>query len=107
MRVAVHVRLRPGREADYDAAHREVPEELVAAIRRAGATGWQIWRSGRDVFQVIDCEDYGRLLAELEHLPVNVAWQERMATLQEVTHDYSEAGAAATLPQVWDLGALP
>ncbi len=103
MRVALHTRVKAGREEEYDAAHREVPAELVAAIRAAGATEWTIWRSGQDLFHVIECEDYARLLAELEHLPVNIAWQERMATMQEVTHDYSRAGGDAGLPVVWDL----
>lgn len=103
MRVALHTRVTAGREEEYDAAHREVPPELVAAIRAAGATEWTIWRSGQDLFHVLECEDYAGLLADLEHLPVNIAWQRRMATMQEVTHDYSQAGGDAGLPVVWDL----
>jgi L-rhamnose mutarotase len=103
MRVALHTRVAAGHEDEYDAAHREVPAELVSAIRAAGATDWTIWRSGLDLFHVIDCDDYGRLLSSLEQLPVNVAWQARMARMQEVTHDYSADGAAAGLPVVWDL----
>jgi L-rhamnose mutarotase len=102
-RVAVHTRLRPGSEAEYDAAHREVPADLVAAMREAGVLSWRIWRSDLDVFQVVECRDYGQLLAALEDLPVNQAWQARMATLQKVLHDYSATGAAATLPLVWDV----
>lgn len=104
VRVALHTRVSAGHEDAYDAAHREVPAELVAAIRAAGARDWTIWRSGQDLFHVIDCEDYAALLARLEHLPVNVAWQARMAGMQEVTHDYSGSGARAGLPVVWDLG---
>ncbi len=103
MRIALHTRVKAGHEEEYDAAHREVPAELVAAIRAAGAREWTIWRSGQDLFHVIDCEDYAKLLADLEHLPVNTAWQARMATMQEVTHDYSQAGGDAGLPVVWDL----
>lgn len=103
MRVALHTRVAAGHEDEYDAAHREVPRELVAAIRAAGVRDWTIWRSGQDLFHVIECEDYPRLLAELEPLPVNVTWQARMATMQEVTHDYSAGGADAGLPVVWDL----
>lgn len=103
MRVALHTRVAAGHEDAYDAAHREVPRELVTAIRAAGARDWTIWRSGQDLFHVVECEDYARLLAELEHLPVNVAWQARMARMQEVTHDYSASGTDAGLPVVWDL----
>ncbi|WP_053848349.1 L-rhamnose mutarotase [Streptomyces sp. NRRL B-24085] len=103
MRVALHTKVRADRVAEYDAAHREVPVELTEAIRAAGATSWTIWRSGTDLFHVLECEDYARLLAELEQLPVNVAWQARMADLLDVVHDYSGAGAAASLPVVWEL----
>jgi L-rhamnose mutarotase len=103
MRIALHTSLLPGAEDDYAAAHREVPPELVAAIRAAGVTEWTIWRSGLDLFHVLDCDDYARLLSALEPLPVNIAWQARMATMQAVTHDYSTAGADAGLPVVWHL----
>jgi L-rhamnose mutarotase len=103
MRIALHTKLLPGAEDAYDAAHREVPEELVAAIRAAGAGEWTIWRSGLDLFHVLDCDDYQSLLAALARLPVNVSWQARMATLQAVVHDYSAAGADAGLPVVWHL----
>ncbi|MBK3635681.1 L-rhamnose mutarotase [Streptomyces sp. MBT97] len=103
MRVALHTRVRADRVDAYEAAHREVPEELTDAVRAAGATSWTIWRSGADLFHVLECEDYARLLAELEKLPVNTVWQARMAELLEVAHDYSAAGAGAGLPVVWEL----
>jgi len=103
MRVALHTRLRAGAEAAYEAAHREVPAGLVEAIRAAGVRRWTIWRSGLDLFHVIECEDYGRLLSELAGLPVNVAWQARMAELLDVVHDYGAAGAERGLPVVWEL----
>ncbi|MFE2884547.1 L-rhamnose mutarotase [Streptomyces sp. NPDC059272] len=103
MRVALHTKVRADRIAAYENAHREVPEELTAAIRAAGATSWTIWRSGTDLFHVLDCDDYPRLLAELDQLPVNVAWQARMAQLLDVVHDYSSQGADAGLPVVWEL----
>ncbi|MCX4452167.1 L-rhamnose mutarotase [Streptomyces sp. NBC_01728] len=103
MRVALHTKVRAERVAAYEAAHREVPEELTTAIRATGATSWTIWRSGTDLFHVLECEDYERLLAELEKLPVNIAWQARMAELLDVVHDYSSQGAQAGLPVVWEL----
>ncbi|MEU2074847.1 L-rhamnose mutarotase [Streptomyces sp. NPDC013489] len=103
MRMALHTRVRADRVAAYEEAHREVPAELTRAIRAAGCTSWTIWRSGTDLFHLIDCEDYARLLAELETLPVNVEWQARMAELLEVAHDYSGDGADAALPVVWRL----
>lgn len=103
MRIALHTKVRADRVEEYEAAHREVPEELTTAIRAAGATSWTIWRSGTDLFHLIDCEDYTRLLAELETLPVNVAWQARMDELLDVAHDYTSDGAGAGLPVAWEL----
>ncbi|MBX9392464.1 L-rhamnose mutarotase [Streptomyces sp. TRM72054] len=103
MRVALHTKVRPDRIDAYEAAHREVPKELTDAARAAGAHSWTIWRSRTDLFHVLECEDYVRLLAELEQLPVNVAWQARMAELLDVVHDYSHDGADAGLPVVWEL----
>jgi L-rhamnose mutarotase len=95
--------LKPGTEAEYEAAHREVPPALVDAIRAAGATRWTIWRSGLDLFHVLECDDYERVLAELAELPVNVQWQARMAVLLETVHDYRAGGGDAALPVVWEL----
>ncbi|MFE7120733.1 L-rhamnose mutarotase [Streptomyces sp. NPDC057654] len=103
MRIALHTTVRAERIDEYEAAHREVPAELVAAIRAAGATSWTIWRSGTDLFHLIECPDYPKMLAELEKLPVNVAWQARMDELLTTAHDYSPDGAAAGLPVVWEL----
>ncbi|HZX38528.1 MAG TPA: L-rhamnose mutarotase [Streptomyces sp.] len=103
MRVALHTKVRADRIEEYEAAHRAVPEELTDAIRAAGATSWTIWRSRTDLFHVLECEDYAKLLAALEKLPVNVTWQARMAQLLDVVHDYSGEGAASGLPVVWEL----
>ena len=103
MRIALHTRVRAHRLDEYQAAHRAVPAELTQAIRAGGAQRWTIWRSGTDLFHVIECEDYAALLARLNALPVNIAWQARMAELLDVVHDYSADGAAAALPVVWEL----
>jgi L-rhamnose mutarotase len=103
VRIALHTRVHADRIDEYEAAHRAVPAELTEAIRAGGAQRWTIWRSDTDLFHVIDCEDYAALLAHLNALPVNVAWQARMAELLDVVHDYSADGAAVTLPVVWEL----
>lgn len=103
MRIALHTKVRADRVEEYEAAHREVPEELTAAIRAAGASEWTIWRSGTDLFHVLEVEDYPAMIAALEKLPVNIAWQARMTELLEVVHDYSAGGADASLPVVWKL----
>src|SRR5580692_3616154 len=103
MRIALHTRVRADRITEYEQAHAAVPAELTDAIRAAGAVSWTIWRSGTDLFHVIDCADYAGLLVALAEHPANVAWQARMAELLDTVHDYSGDGAAAALPVVWQL----
>jgi L-rhamnose mutarotase len=105
MRIALHTTVRADRIADYERAHTAVPAELIAAIRTAGAEHWTIWRSGTDLFHVIDCTDYAALLAALAEHPANIAWQRQMADLLAISHDYSGDGSAAALPVVWQLPA--
>ncbi|WP_405906180.1 MULTISPECIES: L-rhamnose mutarotase [unclassified Streptomyces] len=103
MRIALHTKVRADRVEEYEAAHREVPEELTDAIRAAGVSEWTIWRSGTDLFHLLEVPDYGAMIAELEKLPVNIAWQARMGQLLAVAHDYSADGTDASLPVVWQL----
>ncbi|WP_405718128.1 L-rhamnose mutarotase [Streptomyces sp. NBC_01537] len=115
MRIALHTKVRADRVEEYEAAHREVPDELTAAIRAAGASAWTIWRwgsprasgaergGGTGLFHVLEVEDYPAMIAALEKPPVNIAWQTRMTELLDVAHDYSADGAGASLPVVWEL----
>jgi L-rhamnose mutarotase len=103
LRIALHTRVRADRIDEYEQAHAAVPAELTDAIRAAGVTAWTIWRSGTDLFHLIDCEDYASVLAYLDAHPANIAWQARMALLLETAHDYSADGEAAALPVAWQL----
>ena len=73
MRIALHTRVRADRVDEYERAHAAVPAELTDAIRAAGATSWTIWRSGTDLFHLIDCADYAAMLAALSASQVNAA----------------------------------
>ena len=99
--VALHTRLREGREADYDRIHASIPAELDAALREAGVHSWRIWRSGRELFHLVEVDDYKAMRAHLATHPANVPWQAEMAELLEVEDDYS--GAEPDVRLVWEL----
>jgi L-rhamnose mutarotase len=101
MRIALHTRLKPGKEADYDRIHAVIPPALDGKLRAAGVTDWTIWRSGRDLFHLVDVEDYQAMRRALADDPVNVEWQATMSELLEVEDDYS--GDDLGLPRVWTL----
>ncbi|HZQ81425.1 MAG TPA: L-rhamnose mutarotase [Gaiellaceae bacterium] len=96
--VALHSVLQAGREAGYDAAHERIPDDLVEAHRRAGIRDWWIWRSGRDLFHLVDCDDFAAAVAELEHDPANERWQ---AFIGEYVDHFELPEGGPTLPLVW------
>jgi L-rhamnose mutarotase len=100
-RIALHTRLKPGAEAEYERVHATIPPDLDAALRAAGVRSWRIWRDGRDLFHVVEVDDYQRMRDELREHPANIPWQARMAELLEVEDDYS--GTDRGIRLVWEL----
>jgi L-rhamnose mutarotase len=92
--VALRSRLRAGAEEDYDAAHARIPDELVEAHRRAGINDWSIWRCGRELFHLLECDDPESAFRELAGDPANDRWQAIMG-------DYVEHFDATPLVLVW------
>ncbi|NDL59608.1 L-rhamnose mutarotase [Phytoactinopolyspora mesophila] len=99
--VALHTRLKPGKETEYDESHAVIPDELDAALREAGVHTWRIWRSGRDLFHLVEVDDYQAMRNALRDHPANIQWQARMAELLEVQDSY--AGDDHGLSLVWEL----
>ena len=99
--IALHTRLKPGAEQDYADAHARIPAELVAALKEAGVGNWRIWRSGQDLFHLVEVADYQAMRRALADHPANVPWQARMAELLDVQDDYS--GNDSGIPLVWEL----
>ncbi|GAA5188037.1 L-rhamnose mutarotase [Rugosimonospora acidiphila] len=100
-RIALHTRLAPGKEAEYEAVHAVIPPDLDAALREAGVHDWRIWRDGLDLFHVVEVEDYRRMRHFLRDHQANAPWQARMAELLEVEDDYSGDDSGINL--VWEL----
>ncbi len=99
--IALHTVLKPGKETEYDRIHAAIPAELDAALRAAGVHQWRIWRDGRDLFHLVECDDYRAMRAALRDHPANIPWQAQMAELLEVADDYS--GRDSGLGLVWSL----
>ncbi|WP_323373898.1 L-rhamnose mutarotase [Plantactinospora alkalitolerans] len=99
--IALHTRLKPGKEQEYERVHATIPVALDEALREAGVRSWRIWRSGRDLFHLVEVDDYPAMRAALRDHPANIPWQARMAELLEVEDDYS--GDDHGLGRVWHL----
>ncbi|WP_166348463.1 L-rhamnose mutarotase [Phytoactinopolyspora limicola] len=99
--IALHTRLKPGMEDEYERVHATIPADLDDALRAAGVHGWRIWRSGRDLFHLVEVDDYRAMRRALSNHPANVPWQTRMAELLEMPDSY--AGDDDGLRLVWAL----
>jgi L-rhamnose mutarotase len=100
-RIALHTKLKPGREADYEREHAVIPVELDGALRSAGVRSWEIWRDGLDLFHVVEVEDYQAMRRALADHPANIPWQAKMAEFLAVEDDYS--GNDLGIKKVWEL----
>ena len=101
-RVMLHTRLHEGKEEEYEQVHRVIPPDLDRLLRESGVRAWRIYRLGLDLFHYVEVENYREFLSATSEHPVNRAWQERMAPLLEIAHDYGRAGSNM-LPLVWEL----
>jgi L-rhamnose mutarotase len=103
MRIALHSVLRAGHESAYDEAHAVIPAELVESFGRLGIHDWAIWRSGRNLFHLVDCDDFAAAMAALEHDPANERWQAFIG--RHVDHFEQLGGGVGgqELPLVWEL----
>lgn len=75
MIVALHSVLHEGAEEEYDRDHQRIPDDLAELFVRIGIRDWSIWRSGRDLFHLVDCDDWSAANVALRDHPANLAWQ--------------------------------
>jgi|SRR5690348_1094232 L-rhamnose mutarotase len=99
MRVAIHTRLREDGIDGYQAAHDDIPAEIVELLKAGGATSWTIWRNGVDLFHLVECEDWDALGAFMAQHEADAAWQARVGAFR----DFSLAGGDRPLPVVFEL----
>jgi L-rhamnose mutarotase len=105
MEVVLHSVLKDGQERNYETAHAEVPEDLLASLVRSGIRDWTIWRSGRHLFHLVECEDFAAAMSQLEVDPVNERWQKFIAQFVDHFEANGDGHEAMTLPRVWSLRA--
>jgi L-rhamnose mutarotase len=99
MRVAIHTRLREDGVEGYEAAHRDIPAEIVDLLHEGGATGWTIWRNGLDLFHLVECEDFDALIVFVSKHDADKAWQARVGEFR----DFSLLGGDQPLPVIFEL----
>jgi L-rhamnose mutarotase len=80
-RYAFLLRLRPGAETAYDAAHQAVWPEMLDLLKGAGICEYSIYRRGLLLVLALRCQDFETTWGSIENDPVNLRWQAAMAPL--------------------------
>ena len=57
-RVAFRLRIKAGKEAEYDAAHRNVWPALLSKLKEVGVSKYSIFRREQDLFLVMQVDDF-------------------------------------------------
>jgi L-rhamnose mutarotase len=103
MRIALHSIVRDGLEEGYDSTHARVPDDLVASFARVGIRDWTIWRSGRHLFHLVECDDFTAALDALDTDPANAAWQRTIGPFVDHFEVTGPGNSGMPIPEVWRL----
>ena len=82
-RVAFRLRIKPGKEQEYDIAHRNVWPALLAKLKEVGISNYSIFRRDQDLFLVMQVDDFDAAWRALDQDPTNLKWQQEMSKLFE------------------------
>jgi L-rhamnose mutarotase len=102
-RVAFRLRIKPGKEEEYDRAHRHVWPELITRLKQVGISGYSIFRRDQDLFLVMEVEDFEATCQTLGEGPINLKWQETMAPLFDSVPGLKPGEKFATMTEVFHL----
>lgn len=105
MRVALHSEIREGAVDSYRERHLVIPDDLVAVFGRLGIHDWTIWRSGRRLFHLVECDDWDAAYAALPQEPADQEWQRDIGRFVELFRDAEGTEGTGPLEQIWDLAA--
>lgn len=102
-RMAFRLRIRPGKEREYDAAHNNVWPALLAKLKEVGISRYSIFRRDQDLFLFMHVDDSEAAWRALDEDPTNQKWQKEMAALFEPVPDLKPGERFAMMKEVFYL----
>jgi L-rhamnose mutarotase len=102
-RVAFRLRIRAGKEAQYDEAHKHVWPTLLAKLKEVGISNYSIFRRDQDLILVMQVEDFDAAWNALDEDSTNLKWQQEMAPLFEPVRGIKPGERFAMMKEVFRL----
>lgn len=105
MRIALHSVIAEGAIDDYRTHHARIPDGLRELFGEAGIHDWTIWRSGRNLFHLVECDDFDAAMRAVNASPANDAWQADIGRFVAAFHGPDGEDGFLPIEQVWALSA--
>jgi L-rhamnose mutarotase len=102
-RVAFRLRIKRGKEKEYDDAHKNVWPALVAKLKEVGISKYSIFRREQDLFLFMHVDDFDAAWRALDRDPTNSKWQQEMALLFEPVPGLKSGEKFAMMQEVFYL----
>jgi len=102
-RIAFQLRIKPGKEEEYDQAHREVWPVLLRKLKQVGISNYSIFRRNQDLTLVMEVDDFEAAWKELDQDPTNKKWQEYTSPLFDIVPDLAPGERFAMMREVFYL----
>lgn len=102
-RVAFRLRVRAGKEAEYDDSHRHVWPALLTKLKEVGISDYSIFRREQDLFLVMRVDDFEAAWRQLDEDPTNLKWQQEMSKLFEPVAGLKPGERFAMMQEVFRL----
>jgi L-rhamnose mutarotase len=102
-RVAFRLRIKAGKEMEYDAAHQNVWPALLAKLKEVGISKYSVFRRDQDLFLVMQVGDFDAAWRALDQDATNLKWQQEMSRLFEPVPGLKSGEKFAMMKEVFYL----
>lgn len=102
-RYAFRLRIKAGKEAEYDESHRYVWPELLAKLKEVGISHYSIFRRGQDLVLVMEVKDFDAAWDALDKDETNLKWQKEMGRIFDTVPGIKPGERFAMMEEVFYL----
>jgi L-rhamnose mutarotase len=106
-RMAFQLRIREGKIADYDEAHKQVWPELLDELESFGVAEYSIFRRGQELCLYLLVPNIEELLRKLDASEINKRWQKRMEPIFEPVPSLEPGESLAMMKEVFYMPGKP
>jgi L-rhamnose mutarotase len=101
-RVAFIMRIKPGTQEEYRRRHKQVWQELLTDLKRAGCQNYSIYLRDTELFAYMEVEDFQRYLEIMATSLASERWEAQMSDIL-IRETEADTGFPLVLEEVFHL----